>query len=275
MDELERLVQAVRKSPKYRSVCLDVVRNVGARELAGQRNWREAVKATKNKLHQVGGAYWDGVDYAAWLDRLRNAARADGESRRSPGMEYESEVRRICREAMQHHASTRERLPILDQFYTQVLAGLPPPRVVLDIGCGLNPLAIPWMPLAPSVEYYAYDMYDDLATFLNGFMTIVAVQGQAQACDVSACPPARRADLALILKTLPCLEQLDRLAGARLLEKIQAEHLLVSFPVRSLGGRDKGMPQSYEAHLQELLSGRGWSVQRFAFSTELAFLIHR
>jgi len=275
MEELDSLVQAVHKSPKYRNVSLDVVRNVGARELAARRNWRDALKATKNKLHQVGAAYLDGVDYAGWLESLRIAG----------GTGDESELRRVCREAMQHHSSTRERLTILDQFYARTLAGLPPPRVVLDIACGLNPLAIPWMPfaslkmlarpLAPGVQYYAYDMYVDLANFLNAFMTIVGVQGQVEACDVSARPPARRADLALILKTLPCLEQLDKLAGARLLEAVQADHLLVSFPVRSLGGRDKRMRENYEAHFQELLLGKSWSVQRFEFSTELVFLIHK
>jgi 16S rRNA (guanine(1405)-N(7))-methyltransferase len=176
---------------------------------------------------------------------------------------------------MKYHSSTRERLPILDQFYARVLAGLPPPQVVLDLACGLNPLAIWWMPFPPGVEYYAYDMYLDLASFLNEFMGIAGVRGQAEACDVSACPPTRRADLALILKTLPCLEQLDKLAGSRLLEAVQADHLLVSFPVRSLGGRDKKMLQNYEARFQELLRGKPWAVQRFEFSSELAFLIHK
>lgn len=265
MDELELLVQAVHKSPKYRSICLDVVRNVGARELAARRNWRDAVKATKNKLHQVGGAYWDGADYAVWLDRLREAGRAsDGEA-----------LRRVCREAMAHHSSTRERLAILDSFYTRVLAALPPPRVILDIACGLDPLAIPWMSLAPGVQYYACDMYTDLAGFLNEFLSIVGVQGEAEARDVLQSPPTRRADLALILKTLPCAEQVDKLAAARLLDAIQADHLLVSFPVRSLGGRDKSMLQNYEAHFQDLLQGKAWAVQRFESSTELAFLVHK
>jgi 16S rRNA (guanine(1405)-N(7))-methyltransferase len=307
MDELELLVQAVRKSPKYRSICLDVVRNVGARELAARHDWRDAVKATKNKLHQVGGAYWDGADYAGWLDQMRNAATAGNEPRQERGTEYQGELRRVCWEAMKHHSSTRERLAILDQFYTRTLAGLPPPQVVLDIACGLNPLAISWMPFAAlktlpfaalktlpfaalktlpfaalktlpfqrGVQYYAYDMYTDLASFLNTFMGIAGIQGHAEARDVLRSPPTTRADLALILKTLPCVEQLDKEAGATLLEAIQADHLLVSFPARSLGGRDKRMVENYEAHFQQLLLGKPWSVQRFEFSTELAFLIHK
>ncbi len=265
MGDLELLVQAVHKSAKYRNISVNVVRNVGARELAARRNLRDAVKATKNKLHQVGGAYWDSASYAGWLDRLRRA--------RSAGDDVE--LRRICREAMGQHSSTRERLVILDSFYTRTLAGLPPPRVVLDLACGLNPMAIPWMPLAQKVQYYACDMYTDLAGFLNEYLRIMGIQGQAEACDVLQSAPGIRADLALILKTLPCAEQLDRAAAARLLDVVQADHLLVSFPVRSLGGRDKKMLENYEAHFQELLLGKPWVVQRFEFPTELAFLVHK
>jgi 16S rRNA (guanine(1405)-N(7))-methyltransferase len=266
MDELDRLVQAVLKSPKYRNICQDVVRNLGARELAVQRSWKEAVKATKSKLHQVGGAYLDArMDYTRWLDELQ--AAATGEDTDS--------FHRACWEAMEHHSSTRERLGILDQFYELTLADLPAIDVVLDVACGLNPLAIPWMPLGRDVLYYAYDIYSDMVAFLVRFMSIANVRGQAQARDVTQSPPARRADLAFILKSLPCIEHLDKSASGRLLEAINADHLLISFPVRSLGGRDKGMAHNYEARFWELMAGKQWSVQRFEFATELAFLVSK
>jgi 16S rRNA (guanine(1405)-N(7))-methyltransferase len=81
--------------------------------------------------------------------------------------------------------------------------------------------------------------------------------------------------LALLLKTIPCLEQLDKTVGARLLEGIQAEHILVSFPAQSLGGRGKGMLENYEAHFLQLVAGKNWAFRKYEFSTELAFLLSR
>jgi 16S rRNA (guanine(1405)-N(7))-methyltransferase len=78
-----------------------------------------------------------------------------------------------------------------------------------------------------------------------------------------------------LLKTIPCLEQIDKAIGPRLLDQVPAEHLLVSFPAQSLGGRSKGMVQNYEAHFREMLAGKPWRAQRFEFSTELAFLLSR
>jgi 16S rRNA (guanine(1405)-N(7))-methyltransferase len=265
MDDLDRLVQAVLRSSKYRNLCVDVVRNVGERELAKRRSWKHALKATKAKLHQVGAAYLDAnLEYERWLEELRDAASEDKDRLRS-----------VCVEAMDRHASTRERLGILSPFYAQVLSQLPRIGSVLDVACGLNPLAIPWMPLSEGVQYWAYDIFTDMMAFLNSFFAVAGVQGNAEACDVTHSPPRQRADLALILKSLPCIEQQDRSAGERLLEELNVDHLLISFPIHSLGGREKGMLHGYERHFWELMGSRPWGVRRLEFETELAFVVSK
>jgi 16S rRNA (guanine(1405)-N(7))-methyltransferase len=269
MDEkLEALVAAVRSSAKYRHVSPEFVRAIGARELAIRPNLKAAVKATKNALHQAGGAFQDApIDYARALSLLRDSWAND------PAGE---QFREACRAVMAAHTSTRERLPILDEFYTTIFAALPgPPARVLDIACGLNPLARPWMPLPPAADYVAYDIYADQAAFLNEFFQLSGYAGRAEVRDVIGSPPDEPADLALILKTLPCLEAIDKLAPARLLDAVRAPLLLVSFPAQTLGGRRKGMAAHYEARFRALLDERGWTAEVFEFQTELAFLVRK
>jgi 16S rRNA (guanine(1405)-N(7))-methyltransferase len=262
--DLERLVEAVRSTHKYRTIAPDLVRDLGARELAKGRGWKEALKATKRMLHQVAGAYMDmGPRYPEWLRELR-AAHLEG---------FEP-LRETCAQLMKHHSSTRERLPLLDKFYPSLLAGLPPIHSVLDIGCGLHPLALPWMDLPAGVEYIALDIYEDMAAFLNEFFALLPIRGRAEACDALRSLPAQRADLAFLLKTLACLEHVDKEAGRRLLEAVPADVLLVSFPAQSLTGRrGKGMEVNYEAHFRELAAGKDWGVDRFEFATELVFRV--
>jgi 16S rRNA (guanine(1405)-N(7))-methyltransferase len=264
--QLDELVAAVLSSPKYHAITPDFVRSVGSRELSKRRTWKEAVKATKNKLHQVAGAYLEaGTQYAAWLGELEQASRSgDREG-----------FLKACAQVMSYHSSTKERLALLDRFYVTTLAGLPPIHSILDVACGLNPLAIPWMPLAEGADYYAVDIYRDMADFLNRFMALAPVRGHAQAGDVLQGCPSQPADVALILKSVPCLEQVDKSAGRRLLDTLNAAHLLVSFPVHSLGGRSKGMAATYEAHFRQLVAGQGWRIERFEFTTELVFRISK
>ena len=266
MDEsLDAVVAAVRASSKYNDVCLEVLRSIGARELRVRRNLKEAIKATKNKLHQVGAAYLgERPHYAQWLMDLRDAQASGPEA-----------LRAVSLRLLRVHTSSQERLPILEEFYATVLAGIAPVHSVLDIACGLNPLAIPWMPLAPGAAYYAHDMYLGLMGFVQGFLETIGQAGRAEAADVLHPPPVPEVQVAYLLKAIPCLEQLDKDAGRRLLDTVQARHLLISFPVRSLGGRDRRMAEHYEAHFRELLAGRPWSVQRFEFASELAFLVSK
>ncbi len=263
---IDQLVEAVVASSKYKSIGGDFIRYIGMQELARRRNLKEAIKATKNKLHQVGGAYQDSTPrYSLWLNELRQASQSGNREH----------LLDVCKRIMGHHSSTRERLPVLEQFYSRILADLPPINSVIDIACGLHPLAIPWMPLGRHAQYYAYDIYQDMMDFLNECMALLPVQGYGKTCTVIQYCPTQKVDIAFILKAIPCLEQVDKSVGSRLLETINADYLVVSFPARSLGGKNKGMVTNYEARFNELVTNKNWTVRRFEFPSELVFLISK
>lgn len=262
--QLTQLVETILASQKYHHISVDYIKRIGAAELEKGRKPKELIKFTKKKLHQVAGAYLgDKPDYPAWLEALEAACHSD-----NPQV-----LKKACREIMRQHASTRERLPILDEFYAKILDEVEPIHTVLDIACGFNPLSIPWMPLQEKFRYYACDIYADLTGFINHFLKLYQAGGKAWVCDVIHQPPQQRVDLALLLKAIPCLEQIDKSAGERLLDAVDARHLIVSFPIHSLGGKQKGMTKNYEAKFYALVKGKSWQVKRFEFETELAFLI--
>jgi 16S rRNA (guanine(1405)-N(7))-methyltransferase len=261
-ETLNSLVKQVLQGAKYREIAPALVRRIGAQELEKRRSLKEAVKATKNKLHQIGGAYQPGqIDYENGLALLRETAVSL------------PDFRTACHTLMQAHASTRERLPILDEFYQTTLANLPPIRTVLDLACGLNPLAYPWLPLPPDVQYTAVDIYGDRLTFIQQFFQIAAINGRTQQRDIIGSPSTEPYDLILLLKTLPCLEQVDKAAAANLIDALHGRFLLISYPAQSLGGRSKGMVENYARQFEQLADGRAWQVQPFEFATELAFLV--
>ena len=264
--QVDRLIEAVLASSKYKSIDVDFIRYIGKQELFKHRNLKEAIKSTKNKLHQVGGAYQTSTPrYALWLGELKFAKRSGNQAH----------FLETCQWIMQYHSSTRERLPILEQFYSTIFANLPPISSVIDIACGLHPLAIPWMPLSEHVQYFAYDIYEDMIGFLNDSLALMPVQGSGKVSDVIRYCPTQRVDVAFILKAIPCLEQVDKSAGLSLLETINADHLVVSFPAHSLGGKSKGMATNYETRFYKQVAHKPWSIQRFAFPGELVFLVSK
>ncbi|MEN6482796.1 MAG: 16S rRNA methyltransferase [Anaerolineaceae bacterium] len=265
-DPIEELVWEIQASSKYRVMAPELVRRVAAQELAKGRSKKEALKAARSKLHQIGGAYQEKpINYVQMMNQLQDL----------PHQLADPSVEEFCRQALLQHTSTRERLPIIAEFFRQTLAEIGPIHSIFDVACGMTPLSLPWIATTPDLQYFACDIYSDLAAFINAFFLHFAINGQATICDLTTSIPAQPVQLALVLKTIPCLEQLDKSIGIRLLEGLQAENILVSFPAQSLGGRSKGMRQNYEAHFNELVRLKPWQIRKFEFSSEIAFLIQK
>jgi 16S rRNA (guanine(1405)-N(7))-methyltransferase len=255
---------AVVESRRYRRVAPDLVRRIAAEEMAKAGRPAEAVKATKRRLHQILGAFGPEPPYPELLARLR-AAYSSGDR---------GQVEAACRAALAGHASTRERLPVVETFYRRVFERTGVPRRLLDLGAGLGPLALPWMGLAADAEYRAYEADVAAVGFVNEHFRLAGRPPLAEPRDVVASPPAEPGDVALLLKLLPTVEQQGGSALA-LLDSVAARFLVVSYPVRSLGGRSKGMPRAYEARFRELAAERPWRVERLDLGVELVFVVER
>jgi len=260
-EAIDTVVVEVLRSAKYASICAETVRGVASLETRSTRSIKEAVKRVKRKLHQIGGAYQAApTPYDAWLAELR--AAPDRET-----------LLPLCRRMMSAHASSQERLPYLDAFYAHVFGDIGPVTSVLDLACGLNPLAIPWMGLADDTRYDCIDIYHDQITFLQGWLALLKKPGRATCQDLLLRPPSGQYDVALLLKSVPCLQQIDAEATSRLLGAIPAQKLVVSFPSRSLGGRNVGMVTNYQRAFESLMQQLGLHGEGHIVGDELVYII--
>lgn len=263
---LTTLVAEVTRSPKYASISVDLVREIGLKELAKTKNIKDAIKATRNKIHQVGSAYQETpIPYTNWLKELSNL----------PQNIQAPETVNFIRDCLPLHASTKERLPFIETFFQQTLSPIQPVESILDVACGLTPLCLPWIPAAANVRYTGVDIYENMIHFLDQFYNQFKVNHSFSVMNILQEISKEKVHLALVLKTIPCLEQVDKTIGTRLLETLNAENILVSFPSRGLGGRSKGMAENYEAHFYQLIAGKNWQVTKTEFANEIAFLIRK
>jgi 16S rRNA (guanine(1405)-N(7))-methyltransferase len=265
-NEFDFVVQQVTANPKYQHIAESLINRLSDEAINKGLTGRSTVKYVRNKLHQVGGAYFKKtIDYTTARNILEKLPKDLGSDH----------IKSFCQEMMRMHSSTAERLPILEDFFHTCLAPIAPVTSILDLACGLNPLAIPWMPLADGVQYFACDIYLDMLAFINRFFKDFNLAGTTKPCDLVAELPAETTQVTFLLKSIPCLEQLDKAIAMRLLDQIESTHILVSFPVHSLGGRNKGMQDFYREHFLDLISGRSWEINEFLFNTELAFLVSK
>lgn len=236
------IVERVRRSSRYRDVDAALVERLTEEELPKSRNADDAVKRVKRRLHQAVGAFRGGL--------------ADDEPMRS-------------------HVSTRERLPHLDVFYQRIWAITGAPDSIVDLGCGLNPLALPAMGLAPDARYVAIDVDERPLATVRAYLEGSGHPHAVRTMDLVTEAPEDTADVALMLKLVTTLDRQDPDAATRLLQRLRVRHAVVSFTTRSLGGRGRGMERTNRERMDRLATdaGRVRAVAEASVPGELVFVL--
>ena len=263
---IEPIVDRVLRSARYRDVDRALLDRLAAEELPKSRNADDAVKRVKRRLHQAVGAY-RGAGAADPLATVRATWAGDL---------ADPAFRAACTDVMRSHASTAERLPYLERFFAPIwdLTG-GPPRTLLDLGCGLGPLALPWMGVSPSAAYHACDIDRRSLEVGDAFLDLVGQPHELHARDlVAADAPPVSADVVLLLKLVPLLDRQDPSAAARLLDTLDARHAVITFPTSSLGGRRRGMETTYRRRLDELAAQLLFrDIREASVPNELVFMV--
>ncbi|MBI3333972.1 hypothetical protein HYZ97_00610 [Candidatus Pacearchaeota archaeon] len=164
------------------------------------------------------------------------------------------------------HSSTRERYesyPLLREY----LASLKP-HSILDLGCGLNPLAL----AHPKINYYASDIQEDELAIIKRFFAKNNISGKTFIYDLRKIDDSLpRADVALLLKVLDVLEQRGHKLAERIIEKVPAQNLLVSFSTKTLSGKPMNHPQ--RGWIEQLVKRKGYTFKLLKLKNELVYHI--
>jgi 16S rRNA (guanine(1405)-N(7))-methyltransferase len=256
------IAQGVLAARKYSAILPDLVFAVSAVETPKAEKAQEALKRVKTKLHQMVGAYLDvEMPFAEWLEELTVAAPDERSA--------------VCLKILRHHASTRERMAETQEFFAAVFEGVPPPTTVADLACGLNPLARSLMPLSPKAMYIACDVHLGILSFVDAALRLMNFPIQVSPLNLISNEPLPSADVALLLKTIPCLEQMDKQAGVRLLSRIDAPLVIVTYPTAGLSGSRHGMARFYEKRFLEMVPKARFEIEKRHFDSELMFRLFR
>ena len=257
------IVERVLRSPRYRDVDRALLARLADEEVPRARNAADAVKRVKRRLHQAVGAFRSG------------AARPDALAAAWSGDLTAPDFRAACADALRAHASSRERAEHLDAFYAGIWAVTGVPGRVLDVGCGLNPLTLPWMGLPRDATYLASDVDRRPLASVSSFLELVDQPHEVEVRDLVESPSTAEADVALLLKIVTTLDRQDPAAATKLLRALRVRHAVVSFPTRSLGGHGKGMDRAYRDRLERLTddAGRVSAVAEASVPNELVFVL--
>ena len=222
-DVSDPVVARVLTSRKYRSLDPVFVTRLVAEVRVHARSDKEAVQWTKRRLQQAVGAFVAGRPVAA-LTRARAALEADPDDRAA------------LVAAMGSHSSSAERVAHLDEVGDLLATWVGRPASVLDLACGLGPLATPWLHLADGCRYWCCDVDLGLVDGLQALAPFLPVDLTAETVDLVADTVTRPAEVALALKAVTTLDQQRPGRSATVLGALRCPDIVISVPRQSLSG---------------------------------------
>ena len=263
---IAELTEEILNLRKYRHLNLpsETIQDLLARELPLYKTNREAVKAVRRKLHNIIAPYLGDPAY-------EQAGAALGVSFASGN---NTRIRETLYQLLGQHASTRERLPHLEEFFERIFALTGIPEIILDLACGLNPLSFPWMNLPSQTAYHAYDIHLPRVEFINQYFQLQGLAELAEQRDILITPPSQPGDVAFLFKEAHRLEQRQRGCNQILWEAVNVRFLLVSLPAVSLTGR-RDLADKHRRLVHNTLAAKTWPVTEIQVQDEMVFCIEK
>jgi 16S rRNA (guanine(1405)-N(7))-methyltransferase len=266
INDYDTLIDTILQSRKYRDLAIptETVRDLLEQELPRYRTQKEALEVVRKKLHNIMAPYLGDPDYQA-AGRHLDEAFASGDAGR---------IRQICSTILEIHASSKERMPILESFYERLFSVTGKPKTILDLACGLNPFALPWMGLPADIRYYAYDIHQPRLDLINHFFSLQGIEPLGIKQDILVDPPQVEAEVALFFKEAHRFDQRQHGCNRKLWCALRVRYLLVSLPTNSLSGRHNLVERQRQL-VYSTLAGLPWQVSELMFDSELVFCIDR
>ena len=248
---MNELFEKLSTNKKYRDVCPDTLRRVIAECEGRYKKAKDMDKAVREKLHGITSAFMNEQEY-------KKAQVLAGDFR--PGN---------LEDLLGCHASTRERLPLsaMDALYERIFEATGMPASLLDLACGINPVY--FIGKYPGMQVTGADISGQSVNIIR------LCGGNALHADLLCenAIPAERYDVALLFKILPLLDRQQSGAADAVLGRINAEYIVVSFPTRTLGGRNVGMEDNYSVWMENHMPENREACARFATDNELFYIL--
>ncbi|OIO81749.1 hypothetical protein AUJ84_00485 [Candidatus Pacearchaeota archaeon CG1_02_32_132] len=169
-------------------------------------------------------------------------------------------------EILKSHSSTRERL----NFYKtlkETISSLNP-KSILDLGCGLNPLAL----ADKRYFYYASDIDEKNLELIQLFFKKSGIKGKTFISDLRKIPLLPKADLCLILKVIDILK-LSHKKVEDLIKSLECNIIIVSFSTVTLSG--KPMNNKKRQWFETLIKKIGYTFKILNYENEIFYIIKK
>ncbi len=207
------IVEKIANNKRYNDLCKDTIKRVVDELQKKGYSDKEIEKEAKRILYKNNIAFFKRVNFEEMLKEFKDS------------LSKETHLKWLKR-------YDPNRVLSLEGLYEDIFRLTGKPKSIIDIGCGLNPLTLPWMNLDKDAIYIGYDINKRLIWFLNEYFKLIKRNYKAVLKDVLIEPPKQKADLAFLFKTTTCFSWQDKSSVDRVLNGLNVNYAVISLALR-------------------------------------------
>jgi len=261
-DTVTKITKKITSMPKYKDIeiPIETIHSLITQSAPVSKNPADLEKRVREKIHNITALYLGEIDYAKAIDEFRQINH-------NP-----ASLENFSLQKLTFHASTKERGQDLQALYSQLINRIGSCKNIADLACGLHPLGLIFMGLPKDTGYYAYDLNKARVGFLDIYIKELGYSGGCFHQDILINPPTTRFCAAFFFKEAHRFEKRQPGVMRGFLDSINADKIVVSLPLQSLG-TGSGLSPKYEKNLYEYAVENGRNFESFTHGNEVFYII--
>jgi len=257
------ITDVILKSKKYSNVDKSVIERITTEAFPKYNRQKDIIKAVKKELHIIHESFLQAGNHAKTDIILDNYSGDDIKKDKKTALKL-----------MALHTSTRERLGQETEIYELISRYVKAEDNIIDIGCGFNPFALPFYTKLPK-DYIAYDIDSLTVRALNTYFRLAGLPYRSELCDAAVQTPKEQAGILLMLKLFPVLERQKKGRAFEMIKELDCCVSIVSFPLKSTSGKEKGMEVFYAEQFENGLPPSFFINEKVKFSSEIFYILKK
>jgi hypothetical protein len=235
--------------------------NTNEKHLKKNSDYKRILKRVRAELHEQYGMF----QIPENSDELKQIFLKKAKLKNLEDEDYQN--------ALGLHVSTKERRRDYHLIYEKIFKAIGKPKIILDLGCGLNPISIFYMP-AKNVHYIASDIDRASLNFIQQYFNFAGIDGETMVLDLQSTQDLEKlsgiqCDACFLFKVL----EIDKRMAEPIFNKVNAKFIVASFSTISLEG--KIMSNSERQWFEKMLSRLNLSFSTFQTENEIFYMIKK
>jgi 16S rRNA (guanine(1405)-N(7))-methyltransferase len=273
----EEIILEIKKTKKYKDISEDIITKETENYFRRNPSWRDhkckfIIKEIKARLHDIHGSY-------------QTNNKANKKKKYLEELKNNLGNLNIINKLLKTNRSSTERLEFYKQLYEKLFEITGKPNSISDLGCGLNPISVVYMPVyinLNNLTYYSYDINEEDNNIINEFFKIKRINGKSFVLDCSSVENLRKipnADVCFMFKFIDTIENNEK--GHKLAENIikylfendKCKFIVASFATSTIGGAR--MNFANRGWIERMLERVGFGFKKLEFKNEVFYIISR